>query len=68
MFIVGLILAFFMKEEKNRIKFENEAAERRKSGMSIDIEPEETTGSAPEKELRKSLISETDTNNDNVML
>lgn len=39
MFLVGLILLWFMKEEKNRIKFEKEAAERRKSGLSIDIDP-----------------------------
>ena len=46
-FLIGLALVWFMKEEKNRIKFEKEAAERRKSGLSIDIDPEYPVNQQP---------------------
>lgn len=39
-FLVGIGLIYFMKEEKNRIKFEQEASDRRKSGVSLEVDPE----------------------------
>lgn len=68
MFLIGLVLAWIMKEEKNRIKFERESSERRKSGMSIDIDPDADYQRLPEEkkntELKESLIgSENETPN-----
>lgn len=72
MFLVGLLLAWIMKEEKNRIKFEKESSERRKSGMSIDIDPDYSKLPEEEKkntELRESLLgTEGESANENMIL
>ena len=57
MFLVGLVLAWIMKEEKNRINFEKETAERRLSGLSIDIDPDYSKAQEKKNtELRESLL------------